>query len=552
MKSAQEKSQPLKLVGTGHDHGDRFTSGWRAGKPIEDPEKMKRWGFVTARPSEYLICIKNGKINRGASGRGARVFKWPWEAVAIVPTTLQQIEFTADQITRERVGVTVTGIAVFRIAEPELAFQVLNFTYGERACEKLAGTLGEMFVGAARRLIANLTLDECLMKRKESIAAFLMQEIAPIVSGKGDPEDATDRGWGVVIDTIEIQNVHIQSRQVFEDLQAPFRAELTMKVQMAELERQREVAERRAETDRRSAEASIQSERETRILKARAEAEAAEAESSEALRADQARARATAAELERKEALARKRLEVDEGISLRQAESGAAIDRNRRALEWEKELAAFQAAEERRRILTQAGLAELKAAEEKRRAIAEAELAGLEAEAGLAEESHRAAVRRLEQDRERRGFEQETELALKQKQQGIDLEARRQDAELKRLEAAVETERQRAMAEVEQLVNQGRALRDMVTTGLPQIAAAFQQNFGSIHYTHLGGGEEANPLGMVAAAFGQVLTVARSFGFDPARLAQAGSGTAGVVSAGQAPGETPRESSTPTGTPDAT
>ena len=31
----------------------------------------------------------------------------------------------------------------------------------------------------------------------------LVREIAPVVSGEGRMEDATDRGWGVVVDTIE-------------------------------------------------------------------------------------------------------------------------------------------------------------------------------------------------------------------------------------------------------------------------------------------------------------------------------------------------------------
>jgi hypothetical protein len=162
---------------------ERYQHGWRSGKPVEDPDKLKRWGFIAAKPSEYLVCTRRGQIDRGRSGQGMRIFKWPWDAVAIVPTTLQRIEFVADQITRERVGVEITGVAVYRIAEPELAFRVLNFTYGEAASEKLAATLREMFVGAARRLVANLSLEECLTRRKETIATFLMEEIAPVVSG---------------------------------------------------------------------------------------------------------------------------------------------------------------------------------------------------------------------------------------------------------------------------------------------------------------------------------------------------------------------------------
>jgi regulator of protease activity HflC (stomatin/prohibitin superfamily) len=492
-------SEALVAVGTAQG---RYQEGWRAGKPVEDPEKLKSWGFVTAKPSEYLVVVNGGRINMRRSGQGMRVWKWPWNSVAIVPTSLQQIDFVADQVTRERVGVCVSGVAVYRIAQPEIAFRVLNFTYGESAKEKLAATLREMFIGAARRLIANLSLEQCLQNRKESIAAFLMQEIAPVVSGSGRPDDTTDQGWGVVIDTIEIQDVKILSKQVFEHLQAPFRAEIGMKAEMAQLERQRSVAELRAVTEKQTSEAAILSQRETRILRAKAEAAAAESEAAEALRAEQAKMRVQADELERKEALSKKRLSLDEGIALRQAESNAAVERRRSELRQQQELE------------------QLKAQEHKRIMAAQAELAALSSEAEWGEKSHQAELRRQEQELARTAAREEAELSMKTKKDAALRDERRQELEMRRLEAQAEAERQRALAEVEMLLNQGRVLRDLVTQGLPQIAGAFKQNFGSIHYTQLGQGADGGPFAMIGGAMAQVLAIAKSFGLDPARLAE--------------------------------
>src|SRR5262249_50034304 len=129
----------------------RYEDGWRAGKPAEDPEKMKRWGLISARPSEYLIHMRRGRVITASSGQGASCFRLPSDAVAVVPTTVQQHRFVAEQVTREKVGVQVTGVAVYRIAEPLIAFRMLNFSYAERAQEKLEQLLVEMFVGAARR-----------------------------------------------------------------------------------------------------------------------------------------------------------------------------------------------------------------------------------------------------------------------------------------------------------------------------------------------------------------------------------------------------------------
>jgi len=429
---------------------ERYQAGWRAGKPIEDPEKLKRWGFVGAKPSEYLVCTRRGEVDRKRSGQGMRIFKWPWESVSIVPTTLQRIEFTADQVTRERIGVSVTGIAVYRIAEPLLAFRFLNFTYAEAASEKLGATLREMFVGAARRLIANLTLEDCLTRRKEAIAGYLMDEISPVISGEGAPDDTTDKGWGVVLDTIEIQQVRIQSQQVFAHLQAPYRAEIAARAELAELDRQRQLAERRAETERLSQEARLESVRATRMLEARTEAEATEVEAREAAR----RAEMTAA-------AARRNAEL-----------------------------------ERDRVIHQ-----IQIAEEQRRAKAAAEVAALEAERARIEAAHAQAQLELAHDQ-----------ALKLSAAELDLELRRRNGEAKDRDNALEAVHQRRLAELEQMLAQGRVMHNLVTHGLPQIAQALAQTIGTVHYTQIGNGGGTGPLDAVPAAIAQLLSLARSFG----------------------------------------
>src|SRR5262245_18357138 len=166
-------------------------SAWRGSRPLEDPEKTKRWGFVTAKPSEYLVHVRRGKVRRQSSGQGATCFKWPWDAVAIVPTSVQRLLFRGDQVTRETVDVEVVGLAVYRIAEPLIAYRVLNFSFPERAQQKLEEALTGMFIGATRRLVANLDVEACLQKRKSALAEELLREIAPVVGGEGKLDDFT-------------------------------------------------------------------------------------------------------------------------------------------------------------------------------------------------------------------------------------------------------------------------------------------------------------------------------------------------------------------------
>ncbi len=222
---------------------------------------IPKWGRVTAEPHEYLIQIKNGRVK--AHGQGISVFKWPSDSIAILPTSIAKLQFAADQVTLEKVGVEVRGLAVYRIVEPLLAYRMIDTDRGA-----LTDILREMFVGATRRIVASLKLDECLTHRKERVAAALMNEIAPVLAGEGGAADVSHQGWGVVLDTIEIQDVKVLSQEVFARLQAPYREQLALRALQARDEVQREEARLLAERQKASENAARQlmAEQETRLM----------------------------------------------------------------------------------------------------------------------------------------------------------------------------------------------------------------------------------------------------------------------------------------------
>ena len=202
------------------------------------------WGRVSAAAHEHLVLIRNGEVLRAQ--QGGSVWKWPSDTVARIDTSVHRLQFTADQITRERVGVQVTGLAVFRIVAPLVAFRMLDLSEPGRHCT----ILEQMFVGATRRLVATLSLDDCLTRRKDALAAELMAEVAPVVSGRGHAKDSADSGWGVAIDTIEIQDVRVLSAEVFERMQAPYRAELALSAVRAQADVAAAEARVKAEAER--------------------------------------------------------------------------------------------------------------------------------------------------------------------------------------------------------------------------------------------------------------------------------------------------------------
>lgn len=188
------------------------------------------WGLVHAAAHEHLVVLRNGRVVRAQQGGSA--WLWPGDTAARIDTSVHRLRFTADQITQEHVGVQVTGLAVFRVVAPLVAFRMLDLSDPERH----RSILEQMFVGATRRLVATLSLEDCLTRRKDALAAELMAEVAPVVSGRGRAEDGTEKGWGIVIDTIEIQDVRVLSEEVFERMQAPFRAQLALGAVKAEAE----------------------------------------------------------------------------------------------------------------------------------------------------------------------------------------------------------------------------------------------------------------------------------------------------------------------------
>ena len=483
----------------GHSNGaagkPRYEDGWRAGKPAEDPEKLKKWGRINARPSEYLIHLRRGKVLPASSGQGASCFKLPSDAVAVVPTTVQQLRFVAEQVTSEKVGVEVTGVAVYRIAEPLIAFRMVNFSYPERAQEKLDELLGEMFVGAVRRLVANLTVEECLSRRKEGIAAELMREIVPVVSGHGRADDETDVGWGVVMDTIEIQDVRVLSETVFANMQAKYRKEQERAAREAALTTERAIKLAEAEAER-----SIEL---TRIA-SRAEIEKRKKEAEEETKLGEIAASARVAEARTAQLLTSQQAELaaQQEVSLAKLAVEGAIALQRRAADEGAKLAA---------IAAEARLDEARLAHAQRGAAqqAAAELAGVRLSAEAEAARHAAGVTRAQQELEEyrlRAEISEARRRIAESELLIAELATKQSALVQELELS----RLRALKEIENAISPA-AVQLMVAQKLPELAAAFQQNMGQVHVTAIDG---ANPFGFVAAAVDGVLGLARSAGLS--------------------------------------
>ena len=131
--------------------------------PVDAP---RRWGWVSAAPSEHLIVYRRGKLAEGLCGQGGRFFKWPADTYVVVPTTLKEVVFQANQITRDSVDVRVRGMVVYRIQDPMRIHRLINFTYRQQGEAKLARMIADMCRSTSKWLVANMHLEESFAAAK--------------------------------------------------------------------------------------------------------------------------------------------------------------------------------------------------------------------------------------------------------------------------------------------------------------------------------------------------------------------------------------------------
>jgi len=193
------------------------------------------WGFISARPHEYLIHIRNGKLVRKTSGQGNRCFKRPNDTVILVPTSLKQLTFQASQLTLDNIFIRLRGFVIYRISQPEKIYERISFWDRQSGEKKLALMIGEQCRSHSKWMVANMTLEDCLRKRKEAIAESLLKELGLVI---------TEDKFGIEIESIDIQDVKIFEEKLFLAYQSPAKEIIFKNQQIGELERKRDIRTR--------------------------------------------------------------------------------------------------------------------------------------------------------------------------------------------------------------------------------------------------------------------------------------------------------------------
>jgi len=192
----------------------------------------RRFGYVVAGPSEYVVHRRRGRTRK--MGLGISFVCLPLiDRYYLIPSSAQSLNFAADQITSEKQGVEVAGFAVWKIDDPEKAISNFDFSNSSSALVSISESLRNVVESAIRHQVANMTIEDVLRKRG-SIILQLKKELA-YMAGQ----------WGLLIETVEIRNVKVLSEQLFKHMQAPFRDKMRLESEASAMETEQRLVEKR-------------------------------------------------------------------------------------------------------------------------------------------------------------------------------------------------------------------------------------------------------------------------------------------------------------------
>jgi len=170
---------------------------------------------VIGESNEWVVIIRNGQ--QIAAGVGLNCFRWPMDSVAKFPSSVKEVQFSAEQVTTEMQGINVSCSLAWTIYReddgPFRCYKTHGADISNNVPKQANKKLTSMAQSVVREVIANNTIDD-IIKNRDLLIGKMSKDLAP-----------TLKGWGMWLERIDIKDVKICSHKLFEDVQAKFRLE---------------------------------------------------------------------------------------------------------------------------------------------------------------------------------------------------------------------------------------------------------------------------------------------------------------------------------------
>jgi len=290
------------------------------------------WKSVIVPPNVYTIHTRRGHSQPIHMGKGISFrFNPLTDAFLIIPASVQTILINAKCICIERQGVMVQAYVQWIIEDLKTAYWKLDFSDAEDPMGIVNLQLREQAEAAIKDKVATLSIDEVLSD-KQPIIEELTDRLQTVAEGSSEVSAGRSEGLGLKIVTVQIKEAVVSSTQLWQNLQAPFRAEREKVARLAQLESEREIKaqelENRLQSDRNELNATNEID-ELRAQQSRIKYDREQAESLRRSQLEQEAERRVLAEQNRT-AQARNQAQLD--LALQELE----LERQRIAAEMEK------------------------------------------------------------------------------------------------------------------------------------------------------------------------------------------------------------------------
>ncbi|HNT75418.1 MAG TPA: hypothetical protein PKH77_10400 [Anaerolineae bacterium] len=199
------------------------------------------WRTVVVPPNVYVVHTRRGHKEPVTIGLGISFSYNPYtDAFIIIPAAMQTLLINANCICRERQGILVQAYVQWIIDDIAMAYRKLDFSDPTDPMRIVSVQLREQAEAAIKDKVATLSINEVLSD-KQPIIEELTHRLR--VVAEGDRTDGAS-GLGLKIVTVQIKEAVISSTRLWENLQAPFRAEREKVARLAELESRQEITGR--------------------------------------------------------------------------------------------------------------------------------------------------------------------------------------------------------------------------------------------------------------------------------------------------------------------
>lgn len=192
------------------------------------------WRSVVVPPNVYVIHTRQGKSEPIHIGMGISFrFNPLSDAFLVIPSSVQTILINANCISIERQGVLVQAYLQWIIGDIKIAYWKLDFSDPADPMGIVNLQLKEQAEAAIKDKVATMSIDE-ILSDKQPIIEELTRRLKAVAEGSRE-DSGTSGGLGLKIVTIQIKEAVVSSTRLWQNLQAPFRAERERLARLAEL-----------------------------------------------------------------------------------------------------------------------------------------------------------------------------------------------------------------------------------------------------------------------------------------------------------------------------